>query len=53
MSPLETGTHDPTPRQYMARHMLERASAALVYLAIVSTFASVSLIACMILLLIR
>jgi len=29
----------------MARHMLERASAALVYVGIVSTFAAVSLIA--------
>jgi len=38
MSLLKTETHDLTPRQYMARHMLERASAALVYLGIVSTF---------------
>ena len=52
MSLLKTETYDLTPRQYMARHMLERASAALIYLGIVSTFAAVTLIGCMIWLLI-
>ena len=53
MAQPDTGTHDLATRQYMARqHMLERASAALIYLGIVSTFAAVTLIGCMIWLLI-
>jgi hypothetical protein len=52
MAQLDTGTRDLTARQYMNRHMLERASAALIYLGIVSTFAAVTLIGCMIWLLI-
>jgi hypothetical protein len=52
MAQLNNGTHDLITRQYMARHMLERASAALIYLGIVSTFAAVTLIDCMIWLLI-
>jgi hypothetical protein len=53
MAQFDTGTHDLATRQYMARqHMLERASAALIYLGIVSTFAAVTLIGCMIWLLI-
>jgi hypothetical protein len=52
MAQLDTGTRDLTARQYMNRHMLERASAALIYLGIISTFAAVSLIGCMIWLLI-
>jgi hypothetical protein len=52
MAQLDTGTYDLATRQYMARHMLERASAALIYLEIVSTFAAVTLIGCMIWLLI-
>jgi hypothetical protein len=45
-SPLEA------TRQDIAHHMLERANAALVYLGIISTFAAVTLIGCMIWLLI-
>jgi hypothetical protein len=52
MAQLGTGTHDLATRQYMARHMLERASAALIYLGMVPTFAGVSVIGCMIWLLI-
>jgi hypothetical protein len=52
MAQLDTKTRDLTTRDYMARHLLERASAALIYLAIVSTFAAVSFIGCMIWLLI-
>jgi hypothetical protein len=49
---LETRTHEFTPQQFIARNMLERASAALAYLAIVSTFGVVTLICCTILLVI-
>lgn len=52
MAQVDTETRDLTTRHYSARHMLERASAALVYLAIISTFAAVSLIGCIIWLLI-
>jgi hypothetical protein len=46
---LKTGTH--ITQQYIARHMLEWASAALIYLGIL-TFTAVTLIGCMIWLLI-
>jgi hypothetical protein len=39
-------------RQHIAHHMLERASAAVIYLGIVIAFTAVTLIACMICLLI-
>jgi hypothetical protein len=39
-------------RQHIAHHMLEQANAALVYLGIISTFAAVTLIGCMIYLLV-
>jgi hypothetical protein len=52
MAQLEIGTRDLTARQYMAHHMLEQASAALVYLGIISTFAAVTLIGCIVWLLI-
>ena len=40
----ESGTDDLTTRQFMARQMLERASAAQIYLGIVSAVAVASLI---------
>jgi hypothetical protein len=49
---LETRTHEFTPRYFIARNMLERAGAALAYLAIVSTFAVITLICCAIWLLV-
>jgi hypothetical protein len=39
-------------RQHIAHHMLERASAAVIYLGIVLTFTAATLIGCMICLLI-
>jgi hypothetical protein len=40
-------------RQHVARHMLQRASATLIYLGIVSTFTVVTLIGCMVWLVIQ
>jgi hypothetical protein len=47
MAQLDTTISGRTARRSRVRHIMERASVALVYLGIVATFAVVILIACL------